>query len=356
METTPPQSGLLHTGFDTMSNTLGGYEIGAAIMPSSDERSSDSTTNPGELISKKRWSIFGKMLSFTSATAPGGLAAVEAARRASTASNDELEAARKATAAERSNPPPPPPPKASPSSRESDASSTGSTPVFDAAQFIFKFTLGALPWIQTADMDAATSMLSTLPRDRPLGRPRLPAPAQARVSSRMASTSSRSDSPPPPSPGLPAPERMYSGTSQRGLISEARNAAPLEADSDSDSPNEEKPADSLTLVLPEIRRVTSTESVKEDSVTSPISGDDSGNMLGVPQGGRPEGELQTMQPTQPIGIFKERATYSGRALSEWCIVVHECNSFIDRRRDEGVCGLKEVEVPSLGVENLRRMG
>jgi hypothetical protein len=33
-------------------------------------------------------------------------------------------------------------------------------------------------------------------------------------------------------------------------------------------------------------------------------------------------------------------------------VVSECNSFVDRRRDEGVLGLNDVEVPSLGVEGL----
>lgn len=67
-------------------------------------------------------------------------------------------------------------------------------------------------------------------------------------------------------------------------------------------------------------------------------------------------ERPVVPPVQPVGLFKERATYSGRALAEWAIVVNECNSFVDRRRDEGVCGLKDVEVPSLGVENLRRSG
>jgi len=51
-----------------------------------------------------------------------------------------------------------------------------------------------------------------------------------------------------------------------------------------------------------------------------------------------------------------RAKYSGRALSEWTIIVLECNNFSDRRREEGVPSLKWVEVPTLGVEGLRKYG
>lgn len=396
-ETTPPQTGLLQTGFDTMNSTFGGHEVSGIASSGSNESSSDAPNSTADTTVKKRWSIFGKMLSFGSASTPGGSAAgADPAGRNGSSSNDDLEAVRRATAASRAGPlPPPPPPKGSststPSPVESDASSTGSAPVYDAAQFVFKFTLGALPWNPNADMsDAATTMLSTLPRERPLTRPRLPAPAQARVSARAASTGggSRSESPPPPSPGMPPPERMYSGTSQRGLVTEARNAAPLEDDDDDDDDGDggddgmeryydpaEVPGATTSdfiLSLPEIKRVSSPESTKEaSSLHSPVSDDDSKNKnkskskkndnhndrLGVPlPRGRPEVEPQVVRPIQPVGIFRDRATYSGRALAEWNIVVHECNSFIDRRRDEGVCGLKEVEVPSLGLENLRRMG
>lgn len=158
---------------------------------------------------------------------------------------------------------------------------------------------------------------------------------------------------------------MYSGTAQTGLVSGARNAAPLDVDSESGLSNlnggdNNKPA---SLSLPEIQRMTSLESPEHDAVESPAQTMHSANeewleKAPVIQRGRPQApaERQVVQPLQPVGVFKDRATYSGRALAEWSIVVHECNSFIDRRRDEGVPGLGDVEVPSLGVENLRRMG
>jgi hypothetical protein len=59
-----------------------------------------------------------------------------------------------------------------------------------------------------------------------------------------------------------------------------------------------------------------------------------------------------IQAEKPTGVYAPGAVYAGRALAEWSLVVSECNSFVDRRRDEGVLGLSEVEVPSLGVEGL----
>lgn len=357
LEVPPPHTGLLQTGFDTMNNsTISSHEVSAADQGQS-ESSSDSPTGQGDSGNKKRWSILGKMLSFSSSSAtPGGSATAEAAKRNGSMAND-LEAVRRETAAERSRPPPPP---QGSSSAESDASSTGSAPVYDAAQFVFKFTLGALPWNPNADGTSATStMLSMLPRERPLSRPRLPAPAQARVSARAASAGSRGESPPPPSPGMPPPERLYSGTPQGGLISSARNAMPIEKEgAETGSSADTSTASDLVFNLPEIQRVTSIEFPDDPANNMPPEDkalSKEGQRLDVPRG-QPEVERQTVQPIQPAGIFKDRATYSGRALAEWSIVVHECNSFIDRRRDEGVCGLREVEVPSLGVENLRRMG
>lgn len=353
VETTPPQTGLMQTGFDTMTTTFGGYDMSTPAS-ARDENGGDSPTLPGEPVVKRKWSLFGKVLGFSSTADSGAAKSPESGSRSSTSSGD-LEAARRATAASRTGPPPPP--KGPPSSVESDASSTGSSPVFDASRFVFKFTLGALPWNPNVDMsDPATSLLSTLPRERPLTRPRLPAPAQARVSTRASSTGSREDSPPPPSPGMPPPQRMYSGSSQGGLISEARNATPREDTSELLEGGNALGAPDLILSLPEIRRVASIESTKDVLFSNHVL--DGEDRLEVPRGRVIEqpSEGQAARAIQPTGFFRDRATYSGRALAEWCIVVHECNSFIDRRRDEGVCGLKEVEVPSLGVENLRRMG
>lgn len=60
------------------------------------------------------------------------------------------------------------------------------------------------------------------------------------------------------------------------------------------------------------------------------------------------------QPAKPTGVFARNAIYSGRALAEWGQVIWECNNFVDRRRDEGVPGLHEVEVPMLGVDTFRK--
>ncbi|KAL2283350.1 hypothetical protein FJTKL_09969 [Diaporthe vaccinii] len=345
MEMTPPQTGLLQAGFDTMNGTLGFGGVDYSSPGSG--ASSDNSNEPGEGTYKKRWSIFGKMLSFASTSAPGGSATANAPRRNNSA--DELEIARRATATARSGPPTPP----KGALPESDASSTGSSPVYESTQFVFKFTLGALPWNPAPDMMGhAGSLLSMLPRERVLTRPRLPAPAQARVSARAASSGGRSDSPPPPAAGMPRPERMHSGLSQGGLVNEARNAATLDAENEA-ADAKDSSSFSVAPNLPPIERVTSVESNHDGSKKSATS--DESNRLEIPRG-RSEVERQVVQAVEPTGFLRQRATYTGRALAEWGIVVNECNSFVERRRDEGVCGLQEVEVPSLGVENLRRMG
>jgi hypothetical protein len=66
----------------------------------------------------------------------------------------------------------------------------------------------------------------------------------------------------------------------------------------------------------------------------------------------PFGPPPAVRAEKPTGVYAQGAVYAGRALAEWSMVVSECNSFVDRRRDEGVLGLSEVEVPTLGVEGL----
>lgn len=352
MEMTPPQTGLLQGGFDTMNGTLG--FVGPDYTVSATNDAAAVSSAHGESTSKKRWSIFGKMLHFGSATSQGGPNAGNGRRESST--GDDLNAARRATAAAAtaaSTPKPSTPTKAEASSGESDASSTGSTPVFDAAQFVFKFTLGSLPWHHATEaMGNAGGLLSTLPRDRNLQKPRLPAPAQTRISAKLASQCGRGDSPPPPAAARPQPERMYSGTSQRGLVNEARNAAPLETGNDVAEETDKSPQ---APSLPPIQRVASIQSNGDKPAQAPPSDDSEYLYLQVHRA-KAEVERQVVQPVEPVGIFKERSTYSGRALAEWAIVVNECNSFVERRRDEGVSGLKDVEVPSLGIENMRRHG
>lgn len=68
------------------------------------------------------------------------------------------------------------------------------------------------------------------------------------------------------------------------------------------------------------------------------------------------GALFLNRPLEPEGVSRERASYCGRALAEWALVVGECQSFFDRRRHEGVPGNRLVETPTLGVEVFKRPG
>ncbi|CCU75445.1 hypothetical protein BGHDH14_bgh05178 [Blumeria hordei DH14] len=72
---------------------------------------------------------------------------------------------------------------------------------------------------------------------------------------------------------------------------------------------------------------------------------------------RPEiGESKSRFSTTFHDSDTKTAIYKGRALAEWASVVGECNSFLERRRSEGVPSLRWVEVPTLGVEGFRRFG
>jgi hypothetical protein len=78
-------------------------------------------------------------------------------------------------------------------------------------------------------------------------------------------------------------------------------------------------------------------------------------------GARVPGTSHEVAPRDPAegGASVEsvaRAKYAGRALAEWTLIVGECNNFVERRRNEGVPGLKWVEVPTLGVEGFRKFG
>lgn len=72
-------------------------------------------------------------------------------------------------------------------------------------------------------------------------------------------------------------------------------------------------------------------------------------------GARVPGVGNEILPKDPSGGLGG-AKYAGRALAEWALIVGECNNFVERRRTEGVPGLKWVEVPVLGVEGFRRFG
>jgi hypothetical protein len=329
---------------------------------------------------KKRWTLLGKVLPF-------GASQDSPTSDTKRTWEEELEQARRDTVLSRladrrgrSNHVlplgPPTPPKQGPSNgvkpSSDSASSTGSAPVFDVGTYVFRFTL---TW-QTGP--GGVPMPCGPTRDRILARPRLPAPAQARVSARFAGPQNgtanggpvfRSDSPPPIRPGLPPETRRVSGLLQTGLISEARNARPLADDDDeppkpaNDKEHEYRP--SLSIDIPASSLFGDGEDKGDDGLglrqspvrSSGVTSHETDRGRGLEQrkdSAPPPGPVQalTIRPERPSGIYAAGAVYTGRALAEWSIVVSECNSFVDRRRDEGVLGLNDVEVPILSVEGL----
>ncbi|KAK1982448.1 hypothetical protein LZ30DRAFT_44569 [Colletotrichum cereale] len=371
-----PQPGYFNQPFDSFSKIVNNEGVVATSAPPP-ETKEVVAAKPDN--SKKRWSLIGKVLSL------GGN---------SSDSEDNSEASRKeaasksTTLSKRRQGGPPLPPKistsiASAATTSSDGSSPGASPIFMEQKFVFKFTL---TWQPPA---------VTQPRDRLLTRPRLPAPAQAWVSTR-----SRSGSSPPPLPaGLPDPTRRVSGSKKKGLVAGARNASPLA------SPTLERKS-SVTAVSSSslVRRLSNKfdfennpnvelmtfdfEGAEKSSASSMSSASSAASTPAerraeeeqlqprsstpqvqphaqpkVPQQqqqqrseGRRNGPEPLTQPLRPTGMYTKRAVYSGRALAEWSMIVAECNGFVDRRRDEGVLGLSDVEVPMLTVEGFRKIG
>lgn len=379
-EVHPPQSGAMRPGFDSFSTAFSTPDPMikfAGNLSSTTENKVISTAekekDDGNMSSfKRRLSILGKVLPFSGS--PAATPPMDPKRTW----DEELEMARRETAAAR-NPTarlgPPPPPKypqrpSHVSMPSSDSiSSTGSAPVFDAVTFVFRF---ALTW-QTGP--GGQPMPTGPSRDRILTRPRLPAPAQARVSARsmgqgnVGSNIFRNESPPPIAPGLPPETRRISGLLQTGLISEARNARPLSAADDGPSSprksEDKRPSLSVSVSVTPLRlvdgeddsyvRMPSYDGYESDrSVRSVRSvGGRSFDMSAGARGIRsPVAAAPAIRAEKPTGVYVAGAVYAGRALAEWAMIVSECNSFVDRRRDEGVLGLSDVEVPILGVEGM----
>lgn len=332
------------------SPSFGGSELGASsptLSPAIDDKKADGSA-------KKKWSLLGKVLNLTSKTP----------------SEEDFEQMRRETAvaiaASKQGGPTLPPKSLSSSSSgarlgspSSDSdSSTGSTPVFDAAHFVFKFMLHNIPW-QVFGGGQGEIVLPPAYRERVLTRPRLPAPAQARVSARIAASGKRSESPPPPAAGLPPITRRVSGFATGGLINEARNANPAESvplDDESSTASSSRSGSISSSGRPSLQGYR-----RNSSPVGTNNGGGGSEWAAAPEEDdfdrERERERVVVQPVEPKGHDALlRAKYTGRALAEWSLVVNECNSFIDRRRDEGIYGLKDVEVPTLGVEGMRRVG
>lgn len=61
-------------------------------------------------------------------------------------------------------------------------------------------------------------------------------------------------------------------------------------------------------------------------------------------------------PCKPVGTAVGTSKYAGRAFAEWSDIITECQSFFERRRNEGVPTSSKVETPTLGVESFRKFG
>jgi hypothetical protein len=260
-----------------------------------------------------------------------------------------------------------------------DSSSIASSPVFEAIQFVFRFTLA---W------------QAVRPPTMNLASPRLPGPAQSRLVTRFSMMGGdfmfdgratpvfrRSPSPQEnvPTPVIP-PTRRFSGLIQPGLVSEARNARPLEdeeitiperskrrslimlgSEARKTSPSREAPNNGLPQQLtldwdlPQLD-LDWTVSVSNDTTKARMEAPQTYQPTSPPQveyRQQPPRTMSSVKPTcPPTGSSARAATYAGRALAEWYLVVAEFNGFAERRREEGVYSLSEVEVPSLGVEGL----
>ncbi|KAK0731553.1 hypothetical protein B0H67DRAFT_549295 [Lasiosphaeris hirsuta] len=370
----PPMQPNILPGFDSFSTSQTNSAPDYRGLYDSNVDNSVAKVDPDSAAYKKKWSLLGKVLSFTAQQANAGNGAT-----GKRTWDEELEQARRETAASRtaaarSGQPnllqsagPPPPPKQRPSHTSTPSSdsgsSTGSAPVYDAATYIFRFSLA---WQGNGPGSGSPT------RDRILSRPRLPAPAQACVSTRVANMNGngnlkggvifRSESPPRIAAGLPPVTRRVSGVMQTGLVSEARNARPLSMMSVPNTTDLDK-SDfkrlSLNINVMSIR--LDDEAVDDDGsdVRSPTPMSATFEGYESDRGISPDFECERVRPPpptvralRPVGIYAQGAVYAGRALAEWSLVVGECNSFVDRRRDEGVLGLSDVEVPSLSVEGL----
>lgn len=370
-------------GFDVLASPYSGsdsmaeYQDGASGSRPKSSTSSDEKKSEGGSM-KKKWSLLGKVLNMSSGKSDADEQAEKARRDAASSSSTRSFAGGLTVPSSKTTR------LGSPSS--DSGSSTGSAPVFDSAQFVFRFMLHNIPWQGQSGGPMGSPGGVVLPpvyRDRILTRPRLPAPAQACVSSCLAFAGRRSGSLPPPPADLAPVTWRISGAMAGGLVSEAKNANPTESvPADGSTSGRTRPRvnswmsshSGASSVSPrarsrageEDRSAAVSKGDQDDERSASASPHSCNNSLDNDSGREREREQEreqehergraVVQATEPIGpAALLRAKYGGRALAEWSLVVNECNSFVDRRRDEGVSGLKEVEVPCLGIEGLRRL-
>ncbi|KAI0872725.1 hypothetical protein GGS24DRAFT_426227 [Hypoxylon argillaceum] len=291
------QSGFI-AGFDS---SLASSRQDITDAPPTDFDSMNAFNPEAAGAAKKTWSLLGKVFSF----APNG------------EGPDDLETLRRETAASRMSAAHPRPISTGSivSAASSDTDSIGSSPTYEATQYLFKFILS---WNNAGTMP---------PPNRILTRPRLPNPAQSWVAAKGQGES------PLPLAGRPSATRAVSGSALPGLVDSAKNAgspeAPTSPSSSSTTFDGRNSIGQFSLDLHEDDiPLRNAASLSKENLVSPV---------------------------EPTGSFARTVKYAGRALAEWSLVVAECNSFVERRREEGILGLQDVEVPVLGVEGFRKI-
>ncbi|KAM5356113.1 hypothetical protein ACJ41O_002759 [Fusarium nematophilum] len=318
-ELNTPQPGLFMGGFDSFAKLPNSDATVVNGLPSEPVAKPDS---------KKRWSLLGKVLSL------GGSGPSSGADW-----DDEFQNVRRETAEARSSLGSTQSNKTSTlnsgKNRVSEDDSLYSQPTYEEQKYVFKFILA---WQQQA---------APL-RDRFLTRPRLPSPAQSRISGPVVSDNSHM------TVGFSAPTRKYSGSPQLGLINNAKNASPLSSPVD-DSPRR------LSLSLNRSPSWKTDLSFSELSTGSPNLTGPRGSPAPSSTSEEPKASTSSfadgvVDPVKPKGFYTKNVVYAGRALAEWAQIIFECNNFVERRREEGIDDLCDVEIPILGVEGFRKIG
>ncbi|KAG5982667.1 hypothetical protein E4U55_001549 [Claviceps digitariae] len=342
-----PQKGLF-MGFDTFARTASNQAVagineisGTGEFPGAATTPAASSASAARSDNKKRWSLIGKVLSMTSGNGMASASDDFLPRSLSNLTGTRRELAESATMVSTFRV----------KTATSETDSLGSSPVYDEQRYIFKFILG---WQQNHGPA----------RDRILTRPRLPAATQARISAK----SCVSGTPTTATATTPAPPLLSSSTLRSPAPSplEIPNAVLCQTGNGTE-------VASRTASVEEWLRNTPTSDAC--SFEGTVDGQD--NMAAKSQAavtsdaqqqhvptstewhGADAGEgsyEQLTKPIKPSGIFAKNAVYCGRALAEWSQVVSECNIFTERRQDDGVERLCDVEVPSLGVDGFRKGG
>lgn len=328
-ETNTPQPGLF-MGFDTFART--------SSSDGSSWNGFPDTGLSGKGDSKKRWSLLGKVLSMTSGSSAGQSVAPDGFTRNPFADDEPFGTRREATDMSARHAAPLTLSNVSrPKGRIGTAGydSLPLSPAFDEQKYTFKFILG---WLHHP--------APTLGRD--LTRPKLPAPAQSQVAVRAQHGRVASPSPTVESSLGTGRDARHNGLGQRdrrssvnASVEEWLRGTPMAAagpanenwDTPSSGASERRSSSAGEMSYAPADAQASQAQENPEVTREPLT-----------------------RAVKPVGIYAKNSVYSGRALAEWGLVVSECNSFIDRRREEGIGGLGEMEVPQLGVEGFRKAG